>query len=413
MHRIVILGGGFAGIAAAHTFAKLLRPGEAQVDLFESQGAHGYTPLFFETAAIGMERARGRVWAWDGAALPFTQRGVWSTLHRVRLHREEVVHVDAPQKRVRLKNGETIEADAVVFALGSTHTMARTPGASEHAVALKSLADVALLQRRVSELAVRGGLAHVVVVGSGAVALEFAAQMAWQARRHAQGGALWNITVLEVGDRVCAQAPRRASRLAAARLAELGVQVRLGVQVWQVDSDAVRVREPSGVSESIHADLVVWAGGVAPRASWGEWGLPVDAAGWVCVDEHFQVEGLPGLYAAGDMIVQQGRQTPRRAPMALAQGEAAARAALRALRGAAPMRPSFLARRQTWPMAMPMGGRWGIAIFGPLVVGGYLGWCVRTAADLQYFFTVLTWREAWKRLWAGTRAAVHMETSSL
>lgn len=409
MQRVAIIGGGFAGVAAAHTFVKSLRPGEAEIHVFESQGAHGYTPLFCETAAAGMERGLERAWAWNGSALPFTASGVWNALDAVVLHREEVVHMDVLKKAVRLKDGDEFLFDTVILAAGAGNTLHKIEGASACALPLKHLEDVAAIQRKMSELSVRGGLAHVVVIGGGAVALEFAAQVAWRAKREHDGRTLWKVTVLDGGKRVLAQAPMRASRLAEKRLAQLGVVVEGEKRAWRIEEGKVFVRDASGVSREVHADVLVWACGVAPRPQWSEWGLPVDSAGWVCVDEHFQVEGVPGVYAAGDMIVQGGAQTPKRAPAALAQGEAAARAAMRAWRGQAPRRSAFFARVRSWPFAVPLGGRVGVVSWGPFAIGGFVGWVIRALADAQYFFTVLTVREAWRRWRYGAQARMRTD----
>ncbi|HEX7239775.1 MAG TPA: FAD-dependent oxidoreductase [Longimicrobiaceae bacterium] len=309
---VVILGGGYAGMVAA---ARLARRdgGGAQVTLVDARPHFHQRIRFHETLAGAAP-----------ATLPFApalaRRGV-------RFVQGRVESLDAALARVagRTAEGAPFELgyDHLVLALGS-RTRAAVPGVAEHALRLDDPATLREAAGRLARLAAAGG--RVLVAGGGLTGIEAATEVA--ARFPGLRVAL--ATAGRLGD---GYAPRAELHFRA-RLEELGVELREGAVVREVDADRAWLEG----GESLPSDLVVWCGGFEAPPLAREAGLPTDACGRVRVDSALRVPGHPGVWAAGDAAVAEGPAGPLRmgCVSALPLGAHAGTNVRRALRGEEP-----------------------------------------------------------------------------
>ncbi|MGW0951516.1 NAD(P)/FAD-dependent oxidoreductase [Streptomyces sp. NPDC002545] len=276
--RVVILGAGYAGMAAAvQLAARVKRRGGVEVTVVNAQ--ERFTErMRLQMTATGQRLAELRIpQLLDGTGARFV-RG-WVTA------------VDADAKTVRIDDDRVLPYDTLVYGLGSVADTSAVPGAEDHAYTLSSAQDAELLADRLGRL----GSGTVVVVGSGLAGIESAAEIA---ERYPE----LNVVLLGRTEPGAAMNPKAKAYVHAA-LDRLGVRVRVGVEVVKVLPDAV---ELAG-GESIAADAVLWTSGtrVSPLAAAG--GLAVDERGRIITDAALRSVSHPEVYAIGDAAaIRQG-----------------------------------------------------------------------------------------------------------
>ncbi|MFJ8547393.1 NAD(P)/FAD-dependent oxidoreductase [Streptomyces sp. NPDC093586] len=277
-HHVVILGAGYAGMAAAvQLAARVQRREGVRVTLVNAQ--ERFTErMRLHATATGQRTAE--------LSIPELLEGTGA-----RFVRGWVTAVDADAKSVRIDDDRVLSYDTLVYGLGGVADTSAVPGAEDHAYTLSSVQDAELLADRLARL--DGGT--VVVAGSGLTGIESAAEIAERYPR-------LSVVLLGRQEPGAAMNPKAKAYLHAA-LARLGVRVRAGVEVVKVLPDAV---ELAG-GESIAADAVLWTSGtrVSPLAAAA--GLTVDERGRVVTDTALRSVSHPEVYAVGDAAaVRQG-----------------------------------------------------------------------------------------------------------
>ena len=309
--RVLVLGGGYAGMVAA---ARAARGGRAEVTLLDARDRFTQRIRLHEMLA-GSEPDAPRY------APLLARRGI-------RFVQGRAERLDPGRAAVtgRTADGGRLELgyDWLVLALGS-RTADGAPGAAEHAVRLDDPAEVRAAAARVRELAATGG--RVLVVGGGLTGVETATELA--ERFPALRVALATAGAVDEG---CS--PAGAAHLRA-RLAVLGVEVREHAAVRQVE--AGRAWLADGTAEDF--GLCVWCGGLqAPALAWDA-GFATDAWGRVRTDAALRVPGHPRVFAAGDAAAAagaDGRAVRMACATALPTGAHAGEGVARLLRGAEP-----------------------------------------------------------------------------
>ncbi|MFB7550373.1 NAD(P)/FAD-dependent oxidoreductase [Streptomyces sp. NPDC056154] len=277
-HRVVVLGAGYAGMAAAIQLAARVKGREGvQVTLVNAQ------ERFTERMRLHM----------TGTGQRSAELGIPELLEGTgaRFVRGWVTAMDAEARTVRIDDDRLLHYDTLVYALGGASDTSTVPGAEDHAYTLSSAQDAELLAARLGRL----GSGTVVVAGSGLTGIESAAEIAEQ---HPE------LTVVLLGRAGPGAAMNpRAKAYVRAALDRLGVQVRAGAEVVKVLPDAV---ELAG-GESIAADAVLWTSGtrVSPLAAAA--GLTVDERGRIVTDAMLRSVSHADVYAVGDAAaIRQG-----------------------------------------------------------------------------------------------------------
>ena len=244
---------------------------------------------------------------------------------------------------IRLDDGRSFEADAVVVTSGAGTSRPPIPGL-DLAARMRTAADARSLRGRIAEADT------VVVVGGGASGVQLAAATA-------QAHPATTVHLVEAGTSLLPGMGPTLGRNAARILEQRGVQVHLQTAADEILDDGVHT------SQGRIAGLVVWVGGFAVDAS--SLGLPVDGAGRVVVNEDLSVQSMERTFAAGDIAAHSdggGAPLPMSAQVAVRAGTAAGRNAARRTNGAA-TRPVQLGQLG-W--VMDLGGGRGLAELGPL-----------------------------------------------
>ncbi|MFI2425293.1 NAD(P)/FAD-dependent oxidoreductase [Streptomyces sp. NPDC018955] len=277
-HRVVILGAGYAGMAAAvQLAARVKRHGRVRVTVVNAQ------ERFTERMRLHMT-ATGQPLA--ELSVPELLEGTGA-----RFVRGWVTAVDADARTVRIDDDQALPYDTLVYGLGGVADTSAVPGAEDHAYTLSGAQDAELLADRLARL----GGGTVVVVGSGLTGVESAAEIAERYPR-------LSVVLLGGQEPGAAMNPKARAHLHAA-LDRLGVKVRAGVEVVKVLPDAV---ELAG-GESVAADAVLWTGGTRTSPLAAAAGLAVDERGRIVTDDALRSVSHPEVYAIGDAAaIRQG-----------------------------------------------------------------------------------------------------------
>jgi NADH dehydrogenase len=349
-HRVVVVGGGFAGLQAVRKLARA----PVDVTLIDRRNFHLFQPLAYQVATGSLSPAE--------IASPL--RGVLRRQTNARVLLADVSGFDLAQRRVLTTDLATGEAEAVgydtlIVAGGSAYSYFGHDEWEQLAPAPKGLEETLEIRRRLLcafEAAETEQVASrreqwltFVVVGAGPTGVEMAGQIAEMARQtlrrdfRAIDPREARILLIEASDRVLASFPPRLSASAQRALERLGVSVLLGRRVLEVDEGwSVTVEDAEGTLETIAAGAIIWAAGVhASRlarlladASHGS----VDDAGRLEVQPDLTVPGHPEVFAIGDMITIRRRDReaaalPGVAPVAMQEGRYAGRVVRRRLQG--------------------------------------------------------------------------------
>ena len=285
--HVVILGGGFGGLAAARALARA----PVRITLLDRHNHHLFQPLLYQVATAGLSPAE--------IASPI--RRILSAQRNVTVLLAEATAVDPEAKRVRLADGD-LSYDQLILATGATHSYFGRDDWSVHAPGLKTLDDALEIRHRVLlafEKAEREENAErrrqwltLVVVGGGPTGVEMAGALA-EIARHTLPGDFRHIdptsarvVLVEAGPRVLATYPSDLSESARRQLEALGVHVWTGAAVTAVDAEGVQMG-----ADRLAARTVVWAAGVEASPLARSLNVQLDRAGRVRVEPDLERPG--------------------------------------------------------------------------------------------------------------------------
>ena len=327
--NVVVLGGGLAGVAAAH---RLGDEGIA-VTLVDRNDYHQFQPLLYQVATSQLPA--------EDIARPY--RTVFRNYPSVEVLTTEVSGVDLSERVLRLSDGSTVRGSHLVMASGARANFFGVPGAAEHAFPLYSVADAERLRRHLRRLLVAPATgpdqgdasSDVVVVGGGATGVEIAGALAeLMGALHATGQIAepGRITIVDRGSALLGAFTKKSRRYALKKVTEAGVTPRLGVGVAAVHADRVELDDGS----TVKARTVVWGGGESGSAIAQNAGPKAGRGGRLDVLPDLTIDGYPGVYAVGDVAnipAGDGAAFPQLGSVAQQSGRWAAENILRELHG--------------------------------------------------------------------------------
>jgi len=318
--RVVIVGGGFAGLHAAIGLAKL----PVDVTVVDRSNHHTFQPLLYQVALAELSPA--------DIAQPI--RSILRNQPNAQVLMEEVVGIDKSARLVKLGSGAELDYDYLVLATGATHSYFGHDDWASLAPGLKTIEDATEIRRRVLlafELAERHMVEYgwhpplnFVIIGGGPTGVELAGAISDIAQlymrhdfRHIDPSQA-RVLLLEGSPRVLGVYPRDLSDKAAVALRKLGVEVNTGTQVTGIGPGWV---EANG--KRITATVTLWAAGVAASPLGKLLGSPLDRRGCVLVDDRLNPPDLPEVFVLGDLahVEQDGKQVPGVAQPAMQMGD--------------------------------------------------------------------------------------------
>jgi NADH:ubiquinone reductase (H+-translocating) len=405
--RILIIGGGFAGLTAARELSRA----DADVLLVDRHNHHTFQPLLYQVATAGL--------AAPSIAAPL--RHILRDQRNVTVLLGEVRSIDVRAKCAMID--ETQYAyDYLIIATGSTHAYFGHDEWAPYAPGLKTLEDGLNIRGRVlmaferaeasNDPAQRAAWLTFVIVGAGATGVELAGTLTEIARHTLKrefrriDPASAKVLLVEAGPRVLPSFPPSLSANAHRRLERLGVEVRTGQPVTDVDARGVRIG-----SERFAAGTVIWAAGVAASPLGASLGVEVDRAGRVPVTPHLNLPEHPEVFVVGDLarVIEGSRPVPGVAPAAKQMGRHAARAIRAALEGrrAAPF------RYRDYGSLATIGRSAAVVDFGRIRLTGLIAWWVWLTAHIFFLIgfrnrlvVLIDWAEAYWTYRRGARIVI-------
>jgi NADH:ubiquinone reductase (H+-translocating) len=394
-HRVVVVGGGFGGIAAVNA----LKGAGIDITLIDRRNHHLFQPLLYQVATTALSPSE----------IAWPIRHLFADRKDVRTLLGEVTGVDASAKAVVLGDGARVPFDSLILATGAGHAYFGHDEWEDFAPGLKTLEDATALRQqmlvafeaaeREADPARRKALLTFVLIGGGPTGVELAGAIVELARLtlredfRAIDPAEARVVLIEAGERVLANFRPELSEYAAAALNKLGVEVILRAPVTDIGANRVAY----GDGKVIEAGTIVWAAGVeaSPAARW--LGVEADKAGRVKVEADLSVPGHGDIFVIGDtaaLLQPNGRPVP-------GIGDAAKQAG----RHAARMIRARIAGRPTSPFVYrhlgdiaTIGRREALIDFGWLKLTGAIGWWTWGLAHIYFLiglknriFVALSW----------------------
>ena len=322
--RVVVLGGGFAGINAALKLGKL----PLDVTVVDRKNHHTFQPLLYQIALAVLSPA--------DIAQPI--RSLLRDFKSVEVLMDEAVRFDLEERRVFLKTGVQLEYDYLIVATGSTHSYFGKDEWAKLAPGLKTVEDALEIRRRVLlafELAERQMMEkgthpalNFVIIGGGPTGVELAGAISDIAKLYMRKDfrridpSMAEVVILEGSPHILGSYPPDLQVKACQQLEALGVKLRTNAHVTDVQPGYVMVG-----NERIDSVVTLWAAGVQASPLGKMLGVEIDKRGCVIVDGHLNPTGHPEIFICGDLahFEQDGKQVPGVAQPALQMGAYAAK----------------------------------------------------------------------------------------
>jgi len=340
--RIVIVGGGFGGLAAA----KALKNTPAEIILIDRANHHLFQPLLYQVATAALTPSQ--------IATPI--RSILRKHKNTTVILGEVTGVDKDRQCVFVSNadqeGVPVTYDYLILASGATHSYFGHNDFEEFAPGLKSLGDAVSARNKILQAFEQAeaeedptrhrDLLTFILVGAGPTGVEMASALAILVRTTLKSDfrridpASARILLVDMAPRVLPPFSEDLSAAAKRRLEDLGVEVKLGHSVDRIDDDGIVV-----AGERIASQTVIWTAGVAPSPA-GKWlKVETDRAGRVRVQSDVTVPGYPEIFVVGDTasFEENGKPLPGVAQVAMQQGRYAGKLIHRRITGGTPPGP--------------------------------------------------------------------------
>jgi NADH:ubiquinone reductase (H+-translocating) len=382
--RVVIVGGGFGGLATA----KALKNTPAQIVLIDRSNHHLFQPLLYQVATSVL--APGQI----GSPI----RNVLRKQQNTTVILGEVTGVDKDKKCVLVNDadraGVPIGYDFLVLATGVTHSYFGRNEFEKFAPGLKSLADAVAIRNKILQAfeqaeaeedpSRHGDLLTFVLVGAGPTGVEMAGAIAVLVRNTLKSEfrrinpASARIILLDMAPRVLGPFSEELAEAAKERLESLGVEVRLGHGVDQIDAGGVLVD-----GARIASKTVIWTAGVAPSPA-GKWlNVGTDRAGRVRIQQDLSVLGQPEIFVIGDTasLDQDGKPLPGVAQVAIQEGRYAGNLIHRSITGKSAPAPFRYFDKGN--MAV-VGKGFAVLQSGKVHMSGFLAWLAWAGVHLQF-----------------------------
>jgi NADH dehydrogenase len=385
--RVVIIGGGFAGLNAA----KSLKSDAVDVVLIDRRNFHLFQPLLYQVATGALSPAE----------IAFPLRVIFRRQKNVTVLLGEVTDIDVAGRRLIVNNGENIPYDTLLVAAGATDNYFNRPDWLEFAPGLKSIENATEIRRRILiafETAEREmdpvkqkAWMTFVIIGGGATGVEMAGAISEIAtdtlyrdfrRIHTADS---EVVLVEGGGRLLAAYPEDLSESAEKQLVKLKVHTKRHSMVTAIDADGVDVKSGE-TTERIHAKTIIWAAGVKAsplgKLIAERTGCLTDKQGRVIVETDCSVKGHPEILVLGDLanFTQDGAPLPGVAQTGIQMGKYAAQLVLHRIAGQ-PYKPF-----RYWDKGnmATIGRAAAVAQIGKLHVSGLIAWAMWLTIHLMY-----------------------------
>ncbi|HEY2665637.1 MAG TPA: NAD(P)/FAD-dependent oxidoreductase [Actinomycetota bacterium] len=377
--KVVILGGGFGGLAAARE----LRHAPVSVTLVDRRNHHLFQPLLYQVATASLNAS--------DIAEPI--RKVLADQPNTKVLLAEVDRIDVDARTLTFTDGDGLSYDYLIVAAGATHSYFGHDEWEESAPSMKSIEDALDVRRRLliafeaaeraKDSESRDAWLTFVIVGGGPTGVELAGSLAEMARhalkgefRHIEPAAA-RVILVEGVERVLPGFPPKLSAWARKDLESMGVEVRTGTMVKAIDDFGVDLD-----GDRIKARTVLWAAGVRASPIGQSLGAELDRSGRVIVEPDLSLPGHPEVYVVGDLalVMQDGKPVPGVAQGAIQGGRHAALGILASLSG----KPSTPFRYKDKGMLAAIGRAAAVADLPTIDLTGFPAWVIWAVVHIYF-----------------------------
>lgn len=380
MKRVLIIGGGFAGLNAAKVLG---RSGKVEVMLIDRMNHHLFQPLLYQVATAGLNPS--------DIAVPI--RSILSRYRSVTVLQGNVNSIDLKNQKLNTNVGEYYY-DYLILACGVQNSYFRNEKWREYAPGLKSVADAIEIRHRIltafekaeriNDPEIQKKFLTFVIVGGGLTGIELAGAIGEMSRftlakdfRNIDPK-LTRILLLEAGSRILTSFSENHAARATRDLESLGVQIWTSSQVTRIDPDGVEVGK-----ERIHAATVLWAAGVKAVDLNKKIGVDLDTQDRIIVESDLSLKEYRQVFVAGDQAHfshQTGEPLPALAPVALQQGRCIAKNILLEIAGHQRQEFRYVDKGQ---MAT-IGRNRAVAEISGLKIKGFFAWIIWLFVHIYY-----------------------------
>ncbi len=361
--KVVILGAGFGGLAAARALNKI-----AEVTLVDRHNFQTFLPLLYQVSTAGL--------AADHIAHPI--RGALRKT-KIKFRMGSPITIDHKNKSVKLDSSETLDFDYLIVAMGSATNDFGVKGVTEHALGMKSVTEA--LEIRSSILRRFEDLCRfedetklsITVVGGGPTGVEMAGAIAELKKGplnsdQAHAAANIKVNIVEAGPRLLPSFSAKLSERTRKDLEKLGVNVLTNTPVKEIKPREIML----GDKKKLPSEVTIWAAGVTGEPIMKKLGLP-NTNGRITVDPTLQVSNYPNIFAIGDIAGAKGsdgRYLPMVAPVAMQQGRFVAKQITNAIKNQPLNNFNY---RDKGSMAT-IGRHKAVVEVGPIRLSGVIAW---------------------------------------
>ncbi len=408
--KVIVVGGGFGGLAATETLGGHK---EVSVHLLDKRNHHLFQPLLYQVAMAGL----------NPSDIAFPLRRYFSSYENVRVTLSEVEDVDLKNKRVFHSN-EWESFDYLILSCGASHSYFGNDQWEPYAPGLKTIEQATEIRRRVllafenaekcDDPVEQAELLTFVIVGGGPTGVELAGAIIEMARKtlakdfRSVDLTQSRVLLVEGGPRVLAAFPDDLSDHAKKDLENMGVEVKLNTMVTDVSDKGVCV----GESQWIQARTVIWAAGVLAAELSKKVDNETTKTGRLSVEKDLSLKGAPDTFVIGDQasfIDDDGNELPGLAPVALQQGQWAAKNILRSVQGQERKKFEY---NDKGSMAT-IGRTKAVAMVGRLHFTGFLAWVMWCFIHVLFIakfrnriFVLMQWLFSYFKFGRGARLIV-------
>lgn len=393
--RVVIVGGGFGGLAAAQSLSRA----DVEVILIDRRNHHLFQPLLYQVATATLSPSE----------IAWPIRHILRKQDNVRVLMATVVGVDKAEKAVILEDGSRERYDYLILATGAQHAYFGNDAWEEYAPGLKTLEDATAIRRKLllafeaaerePDAEKRRALLTFAIIGAGPTGVEMAGAVIELARASVSGQFSMigpddvRVVLIEGANRVLLNFEPSLSQYTLEALRRRGVEVELGQMVKQIDENGVTYGD-----KRLETKTIIWAAGVAasPAAKW--LGAESDRSGRVLVNPDLSVPGHDDIFVVGDTAsakTPDGKPVPGVGPAAKQAGRHAAKIIIDRLAGGSTSSPFVY--KHAGDLAT-IGKRAAVIDFGFTKLKGWLAWWIWGFAHIYFLvdlknrvFVTLNW----------------------
>lgn len=392
--RVVIIGGGFAGVRACLSLLRSRQP--IYITLIDKNPYHAYHPDYYEIAsAITQElqnaSAENLLDLKQTAAIPFFK--IFGKYRNIEILKDEAENIDFKKNIVKTKNGYEIFYNSLIIATGSKTSFYNIKNLSAFAFEFKTINDALNIRNNLHEIFANKPKKEnikIIIGGGGFSGCELAAEIALYIKSlnkiYGRPGKSAEIEIIEASENILQGISGWARKKAARRLEKLEVKISANLKITQIEEQKIIFEDKN----TIKFDMLIWTAGVEGENISKLFPKEAVREKKFCLitDEYLNIMNMKNVFTAGDIAYTlDEKKLPAKmtAQTAISEGKYIAKVIKNKLKNkkVSPYKP-----KQS-KFIIPLGGKYAIASLGFIKFSGFLAWCLRNIVTLKYFLSIL------------------------